>query len=179
MKEIRIRTNNYGSESWMPKNWRILRLQIRNRNTAKNDPVPFWPLVRDGNEQPGSRFRKLKSIFWVTLFKFFDADPGWKKFESGINIPDLQHWFAERTWWTNWPDEVSGLAAPASDEEALYLLPLLGGAGLPRHRGDLSQLLKHPADRQERWLRMEKYSSGTGDPWQFGADPDPLLRTSD
>jgi hypothetical protein len=23
--------------------------------------------------------------------KFFDADPGWKKFGSGISIPDPQH----------------------------------------------------------------------------------------
>jgi hypothetical protein len=47
----------------------------------------------------------LETIFWVkipTVLKFFDADPGycdgtnsdpgWKKFRSGINIPDPQHW---------------------------------------------------------------------------------------
>jgi hypothetical protein len=41
----------------------------------------------------------LGTIFWVEILKFFDADPGilltpdpgWKKFGSGINIPDLQH----------------------------------------------------------------------------------------
>jgi hypothetical protein len=47
----------------------------------------------------------LESIFWVKILKFFDADgdpdpgseilltldPGWKKFGSGINIPDTQH----------------------------------------------------------------------------------------
>jgi hypothetical protein len=27
----------------------------------------------------------LETIFWVKILKFFDADPGWKKFESGIN----------------------------------------------------------------------------------------------
>jgi hypothetical protein len=33
----------------------------------------------------------LETIFWVKILKFFDADPGWKKFSSGINIPDTQH----------------------------------------------------------------------------------------
>jgi hypothetical protein len=35
------------------------------------------------DEQP-----HLRSIFWVKILKFFDADPGWEKFGSGINIPD-------------------------------------------------------------------------------------------
>jgi hypothetical protein len=44
--------------------------------------------------------KSLETIFWVKVFKFFDADPGWKKFGSGmekvrsgsgINIPDPQH----------------------------------------------------------------------------------------
>jgi hypothetical protein len=26
----------------------------------------------------------LETIFWVRILKFFDADPGWKKFGSGI-----------------------------------------------------------------------------------------------
>jgi hypothetical protein len=33
----------------------------------------------------------LETTFWVKILKFFDADPGWKKFGSGINIPDSQH----------------------------------------------------------------------------------------
>jgi hypothetical protein len=50
----------------------------------------------------------LETILWVKILKFFDADPGWKKFGSGmenirirdpgwkqfgsgINIPDPQH----------------------------------------------------------------------------------------
>jgi hypothetical protein len=43
----------------------------------------------------------LETVFWVKILKFFDADPGWKKFGSGIeknsdlgsgiNIPDPQH----------------------------------------------------------------------------------------
>jgi hypothetical protein len=27
----------------------------------------------------------IETIFWVKILKFFDADPGWKKFGSGIN----------------------------------------------------------------------------------------------
>jgi hypothetical protein len=33
-----------------------------------------------------------REIFWVKILKLFDADPGWKKFGSGINIPDPQQW---------------------------------------------------------------------------------------
>jgi hypothetical protein len=73
-------------------------LRIRN-------PMLFWPLdpgwvknqdpnagryrtwVRD--ELPRSYIRE--TIFWVKIFKFFDADPGWKKFGCGINIPDPLH----------------------------------------------------------------------------------------
>jgi hypothetical protein len=33
----------------------------------------------------------LETIFLVKILKFFDADPGWQKFGSGINIPDPQH----------------------------------------------------------------------------------------
>ncbi len=39
---------------------------------------------------------RLETIFWVKILEFFDADPGsedpgWKKFGSGIYIPDVQH----------------------------------------------------------------------------------------
>jgi hypothetical protein len=41
----------------------------------------------------GSYFLELRNhFFWVKILKFFDADPGWKKFGSGINFRDLQHW---------------------------------------------------------------------------------------
>jgi hypothetical protein len=30
----------------------------------------------------------FKKIFGVKILKFFDSDPGWKKFGSGRNIPD-------------------------------------------------------------------------------------------
>jgi hypothetical protein len=29
----------------------------------------------------------LEIIFWVKILKFFDADPGWKKFGSGGRDP--------------------------------------------------------------------------------------------
>jgi hypothetical protein len=57
--------------------------------------------------QPGSNFLELKNHFFaffgVKILKFFDEDPGWKQFGSGIrdgkksnpgsgiNIPDPQH----------------------------------------------------------------------------------------
>jgi hypothetical protein len=47
--------------------------------------------IRIRDEQPGSYFRELQKQYWVKILKFFDADPGWKKFGSGINIPDPQH----------------------------------------------------------------------------------------
>ncbi len=34
---------------------------------------------------------RLKAIFLVKILKFFDPDPGWKKFGSEINIPDPKH----------------------------------------------------------------------------------------
>jgi hypothetical protein len=33
----------------------------------------------------------LETTFWDKILKFFDADPGSKKFGSGINNPDPQH----------------------------------------------------------------------------------------
>jgi hypothetical protein len=39
-------------------------------------------------EQPGSYFLELRNhfvgFFWVEILKFFDADPGWRQFGSGI-----------------------------------------------------------------------------------------------
>jgi hypothetical protein len=55
---------------------------------------------------------EMRTNFWVTkIQKFFDADadqdpgffltldPGWKKFGSTINIPDLQQWFSYIYFW--------------------------------------------------------------------------------
>jgi hypothetical protein len=54
--------------------------------------------IRIRDEHPESYFRELRNNFWVKILKFFDVgpdpgiflirDPGWKKFGSGINIPD-------------------------------------------------------------------------------------------
>ncbi len=79
-----------GSQHWSKA---VLRIRIR-------DPVHFDPWIRDPgwvkNKDPDYPF------FWVKILKFFDADPRWKKFVSGIrgwrklvsgiNIPDPQHW---------------------------------------------------------------------------------------
>jgi hypothetical protein len=46
-----------------------------------------------GMNNPDHISESLETIFWVKILKFFDADPGWKKFRSGINIPDTQHCF--------------------------------------------------------------------------------------
>jgi hypothetical protein len=63
---------------------------------------PGWvesqhPDPGSGMNNPDHIFQSLEIIFLVffrvTILKFFDADPGWKKVGSGINIPDPQHWY--------------------------------------------------------------------------------------
>jgi hypothetical protein len=56
-----------------------------------------------GMNNPAHISECLETIFGVGILKFFEADPGsgieqirlwdpgWKKFETGINIPDPQH----------------------------------------------------------------------------------------
>ena len=34
--------------------------------------------------KPDHISESLETVFWVKILKFFDADPGWKKFGSGI-----------------------------------------------------------------------------------------------
>jgi hypothetical protein len=46
-----------------------------------------------GMNSPVPISASLETIFWAKMLKFFDADPGWKKFRSGTNIPDPQHCF--------------------------------------------------------------------------------------
>ncbi len=67
-----------------------------NNISSVANPVPFWPLdprsgmgkknrVRIRDEQPGSYFRELgNQFFGVKILKLFNADPGWKKFGSGM-----------------------------------------------------------------------------------------------
>jgi hypothetical protein len=40
--------------------------------------------IRIRDEPTGSYLRELRTRFWVKIFKFFVADPGWKKLGSGI-----------------------------------------------------------------------------------------------
>jgi hypothetical protein len=81
------------------------------------DPVPFWPRDPDPglvkSQDPDPRWttriifrRASKPFFWVknlnSLMRIRDgknSDPGWKKFGSGINIPDSQHCMEGRWWW--------------------------------------------------------------------------------
>jgi hypothetical protein len=37
-----------------------------------------------GMNNPDHVSESLKTIFWVKILKFFDADPGWKKFGFGM-----------------------------------------------------------------------------------------------
>ncbi len=54
---------------------------------------------------------RLETIFWVKILKFFDADPGWKKFGSGIK--DKHHGIPIR-------DKHFGSATLVSDIEKLF-----------------------------------------------------------
>jgi hypothetical protein len=57
-------------------------LAIKSRESSVADPGSGSGIL---DEQPGSYFRELtKTIFWVKIIKICDADPGWKKFGSGI-----------------------------------------------------------------------------------------------
>jgi hypothetical protein len=38
--------------------------------------------------EPDHISESIETIFGVKILKFLDADPGWKKFGAGINIPD-------------------------------------------------------------------------------------------
>jgi hypothetical protein len=64
-------------------------------SVANPDPVLFGPLdprsgigkksgSGSGMNNPDHIFESLDTNFWVKILKFFYADPGWKKFGSGI-----------------------------------------------------------------------------------------------
>jgi hypothetical protein len=68
-------------------------LRIRSRDPGSG---AFLTLGWEKNQDPDPEQRihisdSLETIFWVKILKFFDADPGWKEFGSGINIPDPQY----------------------------------------------------------------------------------------
>jgi hypothetical protein len=73
----------------------VLRIRIR----GLFDPWirdPGWVKYQDPGYGSGMNNKdhiseSLETMFWVKILEFFDADPGRKKFGSGINIPDPQH----------------------------------------------------------------------------------------
>ncbi len=78
-----------------------MRIRIQDPGSGAFDPWirdPGW--VKNQDPDPGSGFgmnnpdhisESLETFFWVKILKFFDADPGWEKFGSGISSPDPQH----------------------------------------------------------------------------------------
>jgi hypothetical protein len=54
---------------------------------------PGWVKIRIRirDEQAVSYFQELRNHFFGLKYLLFDADSGWKKFGSGINIQDPQH----------------------------------------------------------------------------------------
>jgi hypothetical protein len=61
---------------------------------------PGWVKNQDPDPELTTRiiFPRAWKFFWFKILKSFDvdlgwkiSDPGWKKFGSGINIPDPQH----------------------------------------------------------------------------------------
>jgi hypothetical protein len=44
------------------------------------------PRSKSEMDNPDHIFESLETNFWVKILKFFDADPGWKKFGSGNRI---------------------------------------------------------------------------------------------
>ncbi len=80
----------------------MLRIRIR----GLFDPWirdPGWVTYQDPGYGSGMNNQDhisecLETFFWVKILKFFDADPGWKKFGSGMKKgqirdkhPDPQH----------------------------------------------------------------------------------------
>jgi hypothetical protein len=63
-----------------------------------------------GINNPNHIAESLETIFWVKILEFFDADPGWKKFESGTRDPvpflplDPGSWMGKKSGWIRDPD---------------------------------------------------------------------------
>jgi hypothetical protein len=56
---------------------------------TNQDPDPG---SESGMNNPDHISESLKNIFWVKIFKFFDVDPGWKKFGYGIRDKKSRIW---------------------------------------------------------------------------------------
>jgi hypothetical protein len=104
-KKSRIRNPVYGSEdpdlypektcsgSRIRTHWSSV-LRIRIRDPGLGAFLNPGSGIRDGrksasgsgirDEQPGSYFLELFAFFGVKILKFFDEDPGWRQFGSGI-----------------------------------------------------------------------------------------------
>ncbi len=122
-------------------------MDVSNNSVANLDPRSgaYWPLdpgSRDGlkiririqDEQPGSCFQELRQFFFGLNTEILwcgsrirdgkNSDPGWKKFGSGINIPDPQQWQIENKNGTEerfcWPVE------GGDPEGVLLVLPEVG-----------------------------------------------------
>ncbi len=71
--------------------------------------------IRIPDEHLGHISESLETICWVKILKFFDADPGWKKFGSEINIPDPQNRknlkYSQRQKRLRERDELPGISA--------------------------------------------------------------------
>jgi hypothetical protein len=64
-----------------------------------------------GMNNPDHISKSLETIFWVKIPKFFDADPGWKKFGSGME--KIRIWD---------PDKHPGSATLPLENEFLQIL---------------------------------------------------------
>ncbi len=99
----------------------LLRIRIPEANPKKipvwriRDTVPFWPLdpgsgwVKNQDPDPGAGSwmnnpdhisESLETLFWVKISKFFDADPGRKKF--GKNSEKILTWSLEAQLFFSW-----------------------------------------------------------------------------
>ncbi len=53
--------------------------------------TPPDPGSGPGINNPDHISESVETMVWVKILKFLNEDPRWKKFVSGINIPDPQH----------------------------------------------------------------------------------------
>jgi len=60
--------------------WCLFDPWIRNQGSG----MGMKSVSGSGMNNPDHISERLVTIFWVKMLKFFDADPGWKKFGSDI-----------------------------------------------------------------------------------------------
>jgi hypothetical protein len=105
--------------------------------------------------QPGSYFREPRKIVWVKILKFFDADPGWKKFGSGIRDGKNSDLGSGIGTHPGYPTLVVGGGACLYSEKNIAVVS--GGVCVPcaGHRLErvLPQLLPHTPGLAGSWHR--------------------------